>query len=289
LKRVAVVDIGSNTVKLFVYEVKGEKIKKVHSESIYLRLLNFVKDGKLTREGIEKLKLVLESFKESLKELKPDCTIAVGTYVLRIIENKEEVLKELRPLFEIQILSGEEEAYYAALGALLDVKLKEGLLFDIGGGSLEVCEIKEGKPRFCKSYPLGTLEFKEAVKDGKVVNPIKIRWKVRHFVNPYDFSIYESPQLIGVGGSVRALKKITGKRRIKKKQLKEVVERLIQMSPEEISRAYGVSIKRAQTVAVAAVVALELMEVFKCKELIISKYGIREGLVYEKVVLKGEC
>jgi len=289
LKRVAVVDIGSNTVKLFVYEVKGEKIRKIHSESIYLRLLNFVENRKLTREGIEKLKLVLESFKESLKELKPDCTIAVGTYVLRVIENRDEVLKELRPLFEVQILSGEEEAYYSALGALLDVKLKEGLLFDIGGGSLEVCEIKEGKPKFCKSYPLGTLEFKEAVKDGIIVNPIKIRWKVRHYVNPYDFSIYESPELIGVGGSVRALKKITGKRRIKKKQLKEVVERLIQMSPEEISRAYGVSIKRAQTVAVAAVVALELMEIFRCKELIISKYGIREGLVYEKVVLKGEC
>ena len=289
MKRVAVVDIGSNTVKLFVYEVKGEKIRKIHSESIYLRLLNFVENRKLTREGIEKLKLVLESFKESLKELKPDCTIAVGTYVLRVIENRDEVLKELRPLFEVQILSGEEEAYYSALGALLDVKLKEGLLFDIGGGSLEVCEIKEGKPKFCKSYPLGTLEFKEAVKDGIIVNPIKIRWKVRHYVNPYDFSIYESPELIGVGGSVRALKKITGKRRIKKKQLKEVVERLIQMSPEEISRAYGVSIKRAQTVAVAAVVALELMEIFRCKELIISKYGIREGLVYEKVVLKGEC
>ncbi len=289
MKRVAVVDIGSNTVKLFVYEVKGDKIKKVHSESIYLRLLNFVKGGKLTREGVEKLKLVLESFKESLEELKPDCTIAVGTYVLRVIENRERVLKELSSLFEIQVLSGEEEAYYSALGALLDVKLKEGLLFDIGGGSLEICEIGEGKPRFCKSYPLGTLEFKEAVKEGRVVDPIKVRWKVRHHVNPYDFSIYESEKMVGVGGSVRALKKISGKKRIKKKQLKEITERLLKMSPEEISRAYGVSIKRAQTIAVASVVALELMEIFRCKELIISKYGIREGLVYEKVVLKGEC
>jgi len=289
LKRVAVVDIGSNTVKLFVYEVKGDKIRKIHSESIYLRLLNFVKDGRLTREGVEKLKLVLESFKESLKELKPDCTIAVGTYVLRVVENRDEVLKELSPLFEIQILSGEEEAYYSALGALLDVKLKEGLLFDIGGGSLEICEIREGEPKFCKSYPLGTLEFREALEEGRIVDPIRIRWKVRHHVNPYDFSLYQSSELVGVGGSVRALKKIAGKRRIKKKQLKEIVERLLQMNPEEISQAYGISIKRAQTVGVAAVVALELMEIFRCKELIISKFGIREGLVYKKVVLEGEC
>ncbi len=285
----AVVDIGSNTVKLFVYEVKGERIKKVHSESIYLRLLNQVKGNRLSREGIERLRLALESFKESLREIKPDCTIAVGTFVLRVIENREEVLRAIGDLFQVQVLSGEEEAYYSALGALLDVKVEEGLLFDIGGGSLEICEIRENRPKFCKSYPLGTLVFKEEIKEGKITDPIRIRWKVRHLVNPYDFSIYESDKLIGVGGSVRALKKIGGKKRIKKKQLKAITEKLVKMSPEEIARSYGIPIKRAQTVAVASVVALELMEIFKCKELIISKYGIREGLVYERVVLKGEC
>ena len=289
MKKVAVVDIGSNTVKLFVYQVKGEKIKKIYSESIYLRLLNFVEGKRLKKEGVEKLRLVLESFRESLKEVKPDCTIAVGTYTLRVIENRKEVLEAIEDLFKVKVLSGEEEAYYSALGALLDVKLKEGLLFDIGGGSLEICEIKGGKPNFCKSYPLGTLEFKEAVREGRIEDPIKIRWKVRHYVNPYDFSIYESDKLVGVGGSIRALKKISGKKRIKKKQLKEITGRLIKMSPEEISKAFGVSIKRAQTVAVASIVALELMDIFKCKELIISKYGLREGLVYETVVLKGEC
>ncbi|WP_457677649.1 Ppx/GppA phosphatase family protein [Thermovibrio sp.] len=288
MKRVAVVDIGSNTVKLFVYEV-GKKIRKVHSESIYLRLLNSVEEGRLTKEGIEKLKLVLESFKESLKEFKPDCTIAVGTYVLRVIKNREEVLRKLSSLFKVRVLTGEEEAYYSALGALLEVKVKEGLLFDIGGGSLEVCEIREGEPKFCKSYPLGTLEFKEAVKEDKVVEPLKVRWKVRHFVNPYDFSLHESSVLIGVGGSIRAIKKIAGKKRIKRKQLKEIVEKIVEMEPEEISKTYGISIKRAQTVAVAAIVALELMDIFKCKELVISKFGLREGVVYKEVVLDGKC
>jgi len=288
LKRVAVVDVGSNTVKLFVNEV-GRKIKKLYSESVYLRLLNFVEGGRLKREGIEKLKLVLESFKESLEELKPDCTIAVGTYVLRVIENKEELLRELSPLFELKVLSGEEEAYYSALGALLDVKVEDALLFDIGGGSLELCQVEKGSPTFCKSYPLGTLEFKEEVDSGVVKEPLRVRWKVRKFVNPYDFKMYESPVLVGVGGSVRALKKIAGKRRIKRKQLKNIVERLLNMNPDEISRAFGVSLKRAQTTTVAALVALELMDIFKCKELVISKYGLREGLVYKKVVLNGEC
>ncbi len=289
MKRVAVVDIGSNTVKLFVYKVSKEKIKKIYSESVYLRLLNYVEKGKLKREGIEKLKLLLESFRESLREFKPHCLFAVGTYVLRVIENRDEVLKELSSVFDVKVLTGEEEAYYSALGALLDVKIKEGLLFDMGGGSLEVCQIEGGKPTYCKSYPLGTLEFKEAMEEGRVAQPLKVKWKVRHFVNPYDFKVYKSDVLVGVGGSIRALRKISGKRRIKRKQLEEIVKELLRMTPEEISLKFDLPIKRAQTVSVAALVALELMDIFKSKELLISKNGLREGLVYEKVVLNGEC
>jgi len=289
LKKVAVVDVGSNTVKLFIYQVKGEKIKKLYSESLYLRLLNYVEGGKLTEEGLKRLLFALENFKERLQEFKPDCTFAVGTFVLRVIENRDEVLKAVSRYFQLEVLSGEEEAYYSALGALLDVKLKECLLFDIGGGSLEVCEIRDREPVFCKSYPLGTLSFKESVEEGVVKDLRKVRWKVRHYVNPYDFSLSESDTLVGVGGSVRALRKVTKKRRIKRKQLKEVVEQLLKMTPEEISKEFGVQLSRAYTVSVAAIVALELMDIFKCKELLISKFGIREGLVYKKVVLNGEC
>ncbi len=285
----AVVDIGSNTVKLFFYQVKGKKIKKLFSESIYLRLLNHLKGGKLTEEGVEELFLTLKSFKRQVEEFKPDCTFAVATYVLRVAENRDEILERVRKFFDVILLSGEEEAYYSALGALLDVKADNCLLFDIGGGSLEVCEILEREPKKCKSYPLGTLEFKEAVENGVVKNVRQIKWKVRHYVNPYDFDLSESELLVGVGGSVRALRKIHGKKRIKRKALKSIVEKLLKMTPEEISRLYSISISRAQTVAVAAVVALELMDIFKCKELIISRYGLREGLIYKKVVVDGEC
>ncbi len=289
MKKVAVVDIGSNTVKLFFYEVKGKKIKKLFSESIYLRLLNHLKDGKLTEEGVEELLLTLKSFKRQVEEFKPDCTFAVATYVLRVAENRNEILERVKKFFDVILLSGEEEAYYSALGALLDVKADNCLLFDIGGGSLEVCEILEKEPKRCKSYPLGTLEFKEAVENGVVKNVRRIKWKVRHYVNPYDFDLSESEILVGVGGSVRALRKVHGKRRIKKKALKSIVEKLLKMAPEDISRLYNISISRAQTVTVAAVVALELMDIFKCKELVISRNGLREGLIYKKVVVDGEC
>jgi exopolyphosphatase/guanosine-5'-triphosphate,3'-diphosphate pyrophosphatase len=289
VKKVAVVDIGSNTVKLVIYRVKGKKIEKIYSDSIYVRLLNYLKDGKLTEEGILKLEIVLKDFREKVEEFLPDCTIAFATYVLRAAENRKELLERIEEYFDVEILSGEEEAYYSALGALLDVKVKKGLLFDIGGGSLEICEIVDSKPGICKSYPLGALSLKDYMKNGYVEDEIGIRRQIRALVNPYDFKIYESEILIGVGGSIRPLKKIAGKRRIKRKQLKEIVEKIKKMKPIEITENYGIPVERAKTVIVAAIVVLELMDIFKVKELVISKSGVREGIVFKRVIEDGVC
>jgi exopolyphosphatase/guanosine-5'-triphosphate,3'-diphosphate pyrophosphatase len=289
VKKVAVVDIGSNTVKLVVYRVKGKKIEKIYSDSIYVRLLNYLKDGKLTEEGILKLEIVLRDFREKVEEFQTDCTIAFATYVVRVAENRKELLERIDEYFDVEILSGEEEAYYSALGALLDVKVKKGLLFDIGGGSLEICEIVNSKPQSCKSYPLGTLSFKDHVKNGYVEDEIGIRRQIRALVNPYDFKIYESEILIGVGGSIRPLRKIVGKRRIKKKQLEEVIGKIKKMRSIEITESYGIPVERAKTVTVAAIVVLELMDIFKVKELVISKSGVREGIVFKRVIEDGVC
>ena len=127
------------------------------------------------------------------------------------------------------------------------------------------------------------------MKNGYVENEIGIRRQIRALVNPYDFKIYESEILIGVGGSIRPLKKIAGKRRIKKKQLREVVKKIKEMKSIEITESYGIPVERAKTVTVAAIVVLELMDIFKVKELIVSRSGIREGIVFKKVVKDGAC
>ncbi|SNR71297.1 hypothetical protein [Desulfurobacterium atlanticum] len=290
METVAIVDIGSNTVKLAVYKVdfKKKKFKQIFKESAYIRLLDCVdNDGYLTEEGFIKARVALESFKDRLFYFKPSCVIAFGTYVLRVIKNREQFLSKMADLFEIEVLSGKEEAYYSTLGALLDIKQKCFLTFDIGGGSLEVCKIKDRQIKCCKSYPLGTLEFKDCV-DGNSYNILCVEEKVEKYVKKDKNIFGESEKLVGIGGSIRAIKKITGKRKIKKKLLKQIIKEIQETSPIRLTEKYKIPIERTKTVLVAAVVGLKLMNIFKSKELLISKYSIREGILYEKVVKNGE-
>ncbi|OMH41370.1 hypothetical protein BLW93_00330 [Desulfurobacterium indicum] len=291
LKTVAVVDIGSNTVKLAVYrvDVEKKKFKEVYKESVYARLLNCVDEkGCLTEEGFIKARIALESFKEKIHFFHPDQVIAFATFVIREIKNRHEFIERMKDLFDIEILSGEEEAYYSTLGALADVKYKTFITFDIGGGSLEICRIRNRKIEKCKSYPLGTLEFKECISSEGGNYDVKcIRGKVKRYVAP-DKSIFENTsRLVGIGGSIRAIKKITGKRKIKKKLLKDVIKEIKKIPSAELAFKYKIPIERTKTVLTASVVALQIMDIFNCKELVISKYGIREGIIYERVI-KGE-
>ncbi|WP_456459903.1 Ppx/GppA phosphatase family protein [Desulfurobacterium sp.] len=291
LKSVAVIDIGSNTIKLAVYrvDVGKKKFKEVYKESVYARLLNCVDEsGYLTEEGFLKARIALESFKEKISFFQPDETIAFATFVIRAIKNRQEFLERMKDLFDIEILSGEAEAYYSTLGALADVKYKTFLTFDIGGGSLELCRIKNRHIERCKSYPLGTLEFKDCLSQETGKYDIKcIREKVKRGVAPDKSLFGESSRLVGIGGSIRAIKKITGKRKVKKKLLKDAVKEIKKLSPAELAFKYKISIERTKTVLTASVVALQIMDIFNCKELVISKYGIREGIIYERVI-KGE-
>ncbi len=286
METIAIVDIGSNTVKLAVYrvDIEKKKFKQIFKESVYLRLLRYVdSEGYLNEKGILKLKLALETFKDRLSYFKPSRVIAFATYVLRVVKNGEKLIEELKPIFDIEVLSGEEEAYYSTLGAMLDVKPKNFITFDIGGGSLEICRIENGEIKICKSYPLGTLEFPDC-KIGESFSIECIKAKVEEVVKKDKRIFGESEKLVGIGGSIRAAKKIAGRRRMKKKFLKQIIEEVVELKPIELTEKYKIPIERTRTILVAVVVALELMDIFKCKELIISRYSIREGILFEKVV-----
>ncbi|WP_048057908.1 Ppx/GppA phosphatase family protein [Methanothermococcus okinawensis] len=291
-KIISVIDIGSNTVKLVIYKYKNGKLIPKYTQSIYLRLFNYlIKSNSphgekliISKKGISKTKEVLEHFKKEVDEYKPDKLIAFATYVIRVADNKDEFLNEMKDYFDIRILSEQEEAYYSAYGALLNINLESGIICDMGGGSLEVCSVKNNDIEHCNSYPLGTLYFKDFFPDGILINEEGARNKIRKFIKKPSQN-FET--MVGVGGSIRALSKITHKKKIEKTVLDKTLNKIKNMTPNEISEKYMISERRSETVVSAALAMSELMNIYGCKTLYISKYGIREGIIL-KLLLNGE-
>ena len=155
-----VVDIGSNTVKLNVYNSQDNDISIEFSEKESLGLLFYINNGRLTDEGIEELVTVLKKMKNDLDYLKIDSYSFFSTAALRNIENSDEVIQIIKDQvnIEIDLLSGEEEGELSFFGSISSIKRDDGILIDLGGGSVEIVLFKGRKIDEKYSIPIGFLK-----------------------------------------------------------------------------------------------------------------------------------
>ena len=138
----AVIDIGSNTMRMSVYNVtKDNQITLMFNKKEFVGLAGYVDEtNRLSSKGIEKTIAVLDEFKQLLKSLRIRNAHAFATASLRNIDNTAEAKKVIENAsgMRIQVISGEEEARYDYIGATFHAMFADGLLIDIGGGSTEI-------------------------------------------------------------------------------------------------------------------------------------------------------
>ena len=155
-----IVDIGSNTVRLYIYRCHNEKISLVISKKESLGLVFYIKNGILSDNGIEKLLTVLQEMKDSLDYLKIDNYSFFATASLRNIRNSEDVIQIIKDEtgIEIDLLSGEEEGRLSFCGSIHIIKSDDGILIDLGGGSVEIVFFEDKKILEGYSIPIGSLK-----------------------------------------------------------------------------------------------------------------------------------
>ena len=144
----AIMDIGSNTIRLSVYKQVGDKAVHLFSEKEQASLRNYVKKGQLTEKGIDRLISTLRKFKSIITNFDDiDSIHPFATATIRDVANRSEILRRVKDELDldIEILSGEDEARLSFLGASKSVDVSEGVLTDIGGGSSEVVIIDQAK------------------------------------------------------------------------------------------------------------------------------------------------
>ena len=137
MKKYAVIDIGSNTVRMVVYAVEeNDTFHALFSKKYTLGLAGYVQDGVMSQEGIHRLCGVLIECRMLLSQFEMERSFVFATASLRNIQNTREAADQIFLMtgFSVDVISGQAEAYLDYYGVMVEAPLENGLLFDIGGG-----------------------------------------------------------------------------------------------------------------------------------------------------------
>jgi len=289
--RTGIIDIGSNSVRLVVYQGPPRLPATLFNEKVMAGLgRGLAETGDLAPEALDLATEALERFAALAREMEVESLRTVATAAVRDAANGRVLLDAAARIgLPVELLSGEQEAMAAGMGVLSAIPDADGIVGDLGGGSLELVRIKKGEIRDRVSFPLGVLRVAALRTKGKgaidrrVVKLLdQAGWTGRGKGLP----------LYLVGGSWRSLARLD-------MNLKRYPLPVIQhyaMSPATIASLVrsvshiekgtlkdvpGISSQRAPMLNDAAALLAALLRHLKSERTIVSSFGLREGLLYE--------
>lgn len=285
--KIAVIDIGSNSVRLFVFSLQGGSIEQIAAEKFFCGLgRDLGTTGKLNPESVLLTLDALSVFRAELQKHDIDREITIGTAALREAEDAGAFLQEVKSKtgFEIKTIEGEEEARLAALGILSQIPDAQGVVADFGGGSLELARIGEGEVREKLSLKLGA-HYLKAMEDKKDT----LGERLAGSLSDYPFFM-RPPVLYLIGGSWRSLAKafldddnVEGVR-LDCNKLAEFCHSLERLPPEDIMARFDMERQRAEIMDVSALMLRKLVETLSPGALEVSTAGIRDGIAYDYIL-----
>ncbi len=296
LTKVGVVDVGSNSVRLVVFDGAARSPAYFFNEKIMCGLgIGLGQTGHLNPEGRKRALSALRRFQALASVMELPFLTCVATAAVRDASDGEafcqEVLRETG--LQISVIDGPEEARLSAQGVLLGWPGSYGLVCDIGGASMELAEIRDGEVGRCVTSPLGPLKLRD-LEGGKKTRKAHIQGWMDELRGAMG---NQRDRLFLVGGSWRAFAKIDMLRRaypmtilheyrMSPSDVRETQKYIDAHSIDELRAASGVSANRMDLVPLAAEVLRQLVWTFKPKDIAISSYGIREGMLYEQMPQK---
>ena len=210
----AVIDIGSNTIRLVIYSKQGGQLHSVLNKKYSAGLAGYMDpENRLNPEGVQKLVEVLSEIRSILDHIHVERIFPFGTASLRNSANREEVLDLVREKcrLDVRILSGEEEATFDYYGAMHNGINSSGLVVDVGGGSTELTFFHEKQIVTATSMPIGSLNLYKRFVEGLLPTEKEIR-KIRKEVRshleevqlPLPREELVTQPIYSIGGTARA-------------------------------------------------------------------------------------
>ena len=299
MQRIAIIDIGSNSARLVISHIyKNGAYNMVYNQKEALRLSQKV-DGQnlLTEEAFTSTIDTMRSFAHMCKIYQADKTIAVATAAIRNASNGGELVAKVAELTGIQlhIISGNTEAYISYLGVINTLDVKNGIIFDLGGGSTELILFKNRKILESVSLPLGAVNT-TGMFNVRNEMPSNVYNDLNAFImsrlSQYPWLKQNNLPLIGVGGTARTVAKII--QRAKKypatkihnyaypvQTFRSFFNKLRLTNLEQRKKISGLSTERSDIILAGSSIISCLLEATGAKKLITSGCGLREGLFYD--------
>ena len=293
LSRVGVVDVGSNSVRLVIFDGAARSPAYFFNEKVMCGLGSGLSDtGRLNPEGRERALRALARFQTlaGLMDMPP--LTAVATAAVRDAEDGpdfcEQVLRETG--LQIHVIPGEEEARLSAQGVLLGWPDASGLVCDIGGSSMELAELSDGTVGRRETSNLGPLKL-QTIKGGRRGRQAHIKDTIEAMHGRFGA---DRKRLFLVGGSWRAIAKIDMARQdyplrvlheytMSAADLTKTARFIAETDTDTLRGLAKVSSTRMDLVPYAIDVLTTLVRTFQPTDIAISSYGIREGLLYEQM------
>ena len=294
------IDLGSNAIRLIIGKISKEKkiktLKEIR-ESVRLGHDVFL-TGSISREVQEKAIQTFLKFKEELEKYSVLDLLAVGTSALRESKNSKEFIKKVksRTKIELKPISGEYESkiIYNSIKNFINIKSKNVIMIDVGGGSIEIIYSKAGRFIKSKSFKLGAVRLLERLEK-ESLSEEDLPWIIeKNFkeVREYIHTLTERENIdfcIGTGGNFDRLSKLRNK--IFKKSTKEfnlselntIISRLTKYTYQERIKVFDLKEDRADVIIPAAFVIQKIMEVSSIQLAKVPRVGLKEGLLFELV------
>lgn len=295
-EEIAVIDIGSNSVRLVIYQTFGAHFTPVFNEKIHAGLGRDLKaTGRLSEKGRHACLQALLRFVRITKARSISKLQIAATAALRTAEDAPEFLADInkRTGLNIEPISGEEEARLSAMGLIASDYRHRGVAADLGGASLEIMAVDKGEVGQSISLPLGPFE-----KVGGSLRQINLA-DFKHLANEIDKSLQmlpkalkKSDKLYLIGGAWRNLASVHQQRTLYPMRTLQDYEIDATAALSLASWAYGdgalqlldwagLRKTRAETLPYSGLMLERLLILIKPKSVIISPAGLREGMVYD--------
>ncbi|NVJ69558.1 MAG: Ppx/GppA family phosphatase [Alphaproteobacteria bacterium] len=291
---VAVIDIGSNSVRLVVFSGLKRVPDTIFNEKVMCGLgAEIGVTGKMGKEAMDSAVSTLKRFRALCEQMQVSRIEVLATAAVRDAKNRKAFINRVRRECGIEIvtINGEEEGRLAAHGVISAEPHASGIMGDLGGGSLELARIENGEVHETISLPIGPLRLQSMYGD----NRRKIKKHLRDLFDEIPWLQQSSGQnLYMVGGAWRNIAKLMMREksnplpilqgyRNSRSEFTNYCKRISRLLPDDIPFASSLTSRRRAVMPTAALILLEVLAAMKAKSAVVSTYGIREGLIFDKI------